>query len=94
MPTVAHTNDRPGSLELERPQSIMMNIRRQRRGCEKIVASEERSRCILGAPSRATPWPWLSAEAQDRFAGSEAERKPRRGESQGWDEQPECMLNT
>jgi hypothetical protein len=60
--------------------------------CEKTVASEGRSRCILGAPSRATPWPWLPAGAQDRFAGSETERKPRRGESQGWDEQPECML--
>ena len=47
------------------------------RACEKIVASEGRSR---------------SAGAQDRFAGSETERKPRRGESHGWDEQPECML--
>ncbi len=32
------------------------------------------------------------AGAQDGFAGSETERKPRRGESQGWDEQPECRL--
>ncbi len=46
------------------------------RACEKIVASE-------GRP--------CSAGAQDRFAGSETERKPRRG-SQGWGEQPECML--
>ncbi|CAN5862302.1 MAG: hypothetical protein USCGTAYLOR_02393 [Chromatiales bacterium USCg_Taylor] len=50
------------------------------------------SRCILGAPNRANPWPRLSAGAQDRFAGSETERKPQRGESQGWDEQPECIL--
>ena len=67
-------------------------VERRLRGCEKTVASEGRSRCILGAPSRATPWPWLPAGAQDRFAGSETERKPRRGESQGRDEQPECMI--
>ncbi|MGH8469094.1 MAG: hypothetical protein ACREVY_09000 [Gammaproteobacteria bacterium] len=28
----------------------------------------------------------------DRFARSETERQPGRGESQGWDEQLECML--
>ncbi|MGH8594571.1 MAG: hypothetical protein ACREX9_01590 [Gammaproteobacteria bacterium] len=44
---------------------------------KKIVASEGRSHF---------------AGAQDRFAGSETERKPRRGESQGGDEQPECIL--
>ncbi len=50
---------------------------RELRVCEKTVASEGRSR---------------SAGAQDRFAWSETERKPRRGESQGWDEQPQCIL--
>ncbi len=43
------------------------------RACEKIVASEGKSR---------------SARVQERFAGSETARKPRRGESQGGDEQP------
>ncbi len=36
--------------------------------------------------------PACPARAQERFAGSETARKPRRGESQGWDEQPECIL--
>ncbi|MGH8652819.1 MAG: hypothetical protein ACREYE_11920 [Gammaproteobacteria bacterium] len=35
-----------------------------------------------------------SAGAQDRFGGSETERKPRRGESQGWDEQPESIVKS
>ncbi len=47
------------------------------RACEKIVASDGSS---------------YSAGAKERFAGSETARKPRRGESQGWDEQPECIL--
>ncbi len=47
------------------------------RACEKIVASDGRSRF---------------AGAQERFAESETARKPRRGESQGGDEQPECIV--
>jgi hypothetical protein len=35
------------------------------RAYEKIVVSEGRSRCILGAPSRAIPWPWLPVGAQE-----------------------------
>jgi hypothetical protein len=44
------------------------------KGCEKTVASEERSRCILGAPSRAVPWPWLPAGAQEPECYSEHRR--------------------
>ncbi|MGH8606452.1 MAG: hypothetical protein ACREX9_03225 [Gammaproteobacteria bacterium] len=55
----------------------VIKVYREVRACEKIVASEGRSR---------------SAGVQDRFAGSETARKPQRGESQGWDEQPECIL--
>jgi len=71
-----------GGPDAGRPSRVRRAACRALSACEKIVASEGRSRCILGAPSRANPWPWLPTGAQDRFAGSETKRKSRRGEPQ------------
>ncbi len=59
----------------------------QRHSVSEFVKEPSRAKEVALHPRSAKqghiPWPWLSAGAQDRFAWSETEHKPRRGESHG-----------